>query len=152
MKIFIYDMDGCIVNSLHRYRVKDNGKIDLQYWRDNEYRTMQDTLLPLAEQYQEQLLDDNCYVIIATARIVDELSMQFIKEILGMPDKIIGRKCSSDLRGGAELKINGLRYLKNLKQFKNAEKHYFEDNTDYLRDVCDFLDCHGTYIPSKQGH
>ena len=60
-KIAIYDMDGTIVNSLHRYRTID-GKIDLQYWRDNEHRAMQDTLLPLSEQYKKDIADNNTYV------------------------------------------------------------------------------------------
>ena len=52
-RIAIYDMDGTIVCSMHRYRtIVDNGceRIDLDYWRANEYRALEDSLLPLAEQ------------------------------------------------------------------------------------------------------
>lgn len=151
-KIVIYDMDGCIVNSLHRYRVKENGKIDLQHWLDNEHKAMQDSLLPLADQYQEQIADSDYYVIIATARVLNKPDLEFIKNVLGEPDKVISRDGRDDMRGGAELKIEGLRFLNNLKQFKQVEKTFFEDNAEYLKPVCDFLNCRGVYIPSKQGH
>ncbi len=55
-KVKIYDMDGTIVDSTHRYKtIKDingNEKIDLEYWRNNEFRAFDDELLPLAEQYK----------------------------------------------------------------------------------------------------
>jgi len=85
-KVSIYDMDGTIVCSLHRYRtiVDDNGeRIDLDYWRQNEYRAMDDSLLPLAAQYRQDLQDDNTFVIIATARVLREADNEFIKSVLG---------------------------------------------------------------------
>lgn len=152
-KIVIYDMDGCLVDSLHRYRIiTETNKIDLQYWLDNEHKAMQDKLLPLAGQYKQQLENPDYYVIIATARVLKAPDWDFINNILGRPDKVISRNGRDDTRGGAELKIQGLRFLMNLKQFKDADKHFYEDNVAYLKPVCDFLDCKGTYIPSVQGH
>jgi len=63
-KVSIYDMDGTIVCSLHRYRtiVDESGeRIDLNYWRENEYRALDDNLLPLAENYKKDLKDESCY-------------------------------------------------------------------------------------------
>lgn len=154
MKVAIYDMDGTIVDSSHRYRtiVKDGiEKIDLQYWRDNEYRAMEDGLLPLAQQYMQDLQDTNTYVIIATARIVRERDMQFIREILGEPDYLISRK-PDDNRSGAVLKIKGLQRLFNLNQFRLADAVFYEDNIQYLKAVCDHFQIRGVYIPSVQGH
>ena len=88
-KVSIYDMDGTIVDSSHRYRtiVDENGeRIDLAYWRENEYRAMEDSLLPMAEQYRRDIQDENCYVIIATARVMNDPDWQFVKEVLGEPD------------------------------------------------------------------
>ena len=85
-RVSIYDMDGTIVCSLHRYRtvIGDNGeRIDLDYWRENEYRAMDDSLLPLAEQYKSDLKDENCFVIIATARVLRDADNAFIRDILG---------------------------------------------------------------------
>jgi hypothetical protein len=136
-KVSIYDMDGTIVCSLHRYRtiVDENGeKIDLGYWRENEYRALDDSLLPLAEQYKADLRNENCFVIIATA-----------------PDYIISRRDGDNISGGT-LKINGLAKFFNLKSFKDAEFTFYEDNTNYLKAVCDRFNIRGVYVPSKQGH
>jgi hypothetical protein len=151
-KIAIYDMDGTIVCSLHRYRTIDN-KIDLQYWRDNEYRAMGDSLLPLAAQYKADLKDNDTFVIIATARVLHEADNEFINNVLGKPDYIISRK-DNDNRSGGLLKILGLKKLFSLKQFNKVKETavFYEDNTSYLKAVCDYFNITGVYIPSKQGH
>ena len=153
-KVSIYDMDGTIVDSTHRYRtITVNGitKIDLEYWRENEYRAMDDGLLPLAEQYRAELRCDNTYVIIATARIMGAADYRFVNEILGKPDYLISRKPGETISGG-QLKINGLQKFFNLKQFRKADAVFYEDNTSYLKAVCDHFQIRGVYIPSKQGH
>lgn len=153
-KVSIYDMDGTIVDSTHRYRtVTVNGieKIDLEYWRANEYRAMDDGLLPLAEQYRRELRDENTYVIVATARVMGAADWQFVDEILGKPDYFISRRAGETISGG-KLKINGLQKFFNLKQFRKADAVFYEDNTSYLKAVCDHFQIRGVYIPSKQGH
>lgn len=153
-KVSIYDMDGTIVDSTHRYRtVTVNGieKIDLEYWRANEYRAMDDGLLPLAEQYRAELRCENTYVIIATARVMGAADYQFVNEILGKPDYLISRKAGDSTSGG-QLKINGLQKFFNLKQFRKADAVFYEDNTSYLKAVCDHFGIRGVYIPSRQGH
>lgn len=153
-KVSIYDMDGTIVDSLHRYRtiVDNNGeRIDLQYWRDNEKLALFDTLLPLAEQYKTDLENPNCYVIIATARVIRDPDMWFIENKLGMPDYLISR-ADNDSQSGKTLKINGLARFFNLVNFKNAEFTFYEDNIEYLKAVCDRFNIRGVYVPSKQGH
>ena len=153
-RVAIYDMDGTIVDSSHRYRtiVDENGeRIDLEFWRENEYRAMDDSLLPMAEQYRADLQDENCYVIIATARVMNDPDWQFVREILGEPDYFISRK-SGDTQSGKTLKINGLAKFFNLVTFKDAEFIFYEDNIQYLKAVCDRFNIRGVYIPSVQGH
>ena len=154
-KVSIYDMDGTIVDSSHRYRTitDQNGqvKIDLDFWRENEYRAMEDGLLPLAEQYMRDIQDPECYVIIATARVMHEPDYQFVNEILGKPDYLISRKDGDTISGG-KLKVNGLAKFFNLKSFQNAEFTFYEDNATYLKTVCDRFNIRGVYIPSVQGH
>lgn len=154
-QVKIYDMDGTIVDSTHRYRtIKDvngNEKIDLDFWRANEYRAFDDSLLPLAAEYQRDLANPEIYVIIATARVLREADHRFIVEKLGKPDYIISRKENSNISGGL-LKINGLKKFFNLKNFKLASWTFFEDNTQYLKAVCDYFKITGVYIPSNQGH
>ena len=153
-RVSIYDMDGTIVDSSARYRtiIDANGeRIDLQFWRENEYRAMDDKLLPLAEQYKQDLKDENCYVIIATARVLRDADCAFIAEILGEPDYIISRREGDTISGGL-LKINGLAKFFNLVTFRDAEFVFYEDNVQYLKAVCDRFNIRGVYIPSVQGH
>ena len=156
-RIAIYDMDGTIVCSMHRYRtIVDNGieRIDLDYWRANEYRALEDSLLPLAEQYKNDLDDPHCIVVIATARILRNADRAFIYSRLGTPDHIVSRN-ENDNRSGATLKIEGLRRI--FKLYSNLGYHFndavfYEDNVAYLKAVCDYFNIRGVYIPSKQGH
>lgn len=153
-KVAIYDMDGTIVDSSHRYRTitDETGiRIDLDFWRENEYLAMNDSLLPMAEQYRLDLANESTYVIIATARVMNEPDWKFVKEILGEPDYFISRPKNSNI-SGKTLKINGLAKFFNLLNFKNAEFVFYEDNISYLKAVCDRFNIRGVYIPSVQGH
>lgn len=155
-KVAVYDMDGTIVCSMHRYRTQKNLQgaevIDLEFWRANELHAFSDSLLPLATQYQKDLADDTVYVIIATARILGMEDMRFIREKLGMPDYIISRS-SGDNQSGASLKIKGLQKFFNLVNFPDYRNWvFYEDNAAYLKAVCDTFNIQGVYVPSKQGH
>ena len=153
-RVSIYDMDGTIVDSSHRYRTitDENGeRIDLDYWRENEYRAMGDSLLPMADQYKKDLNDSSVFVIIATARVMHLPDWQYVNEKLGMPDYFISR-ADGDSQSGKTLKINGLAKFFNLAWFKNADIVFYEDNVSYLKAVCDRFGIKGVYIPSKQGH
>jgi hypothetical protein len=79
------------------------------------------------------------------------LDYKFVAEILGQPDYLISRKEGDSISGGL-LKIKGLQKFFNLKNFKDAEITFYEDNIQYLKTVCDKFNIRGVYIPSKQGH
>jgi phosphoglycolate phosphatase-like HAD superfamily hydrolase len=156
-RIAIYDMDGTIVDSSHRYRtvLTDAGeRIDIGYWRENQHLAMLDELLPLINQYWSDLADPECYTIIATARVMNEPDWLFARTMLEMPDYFISRSGDSS-QSGSLLKINGL-----VKCFKEAnidlakmdDVVFYEDNVQYLKAVCDYFNIRGVYIPSKQGH
>ena len=152
--VAIYDMDGTIVDSSHRYRtiVDEKGtRIDLDFWRENQFRAMEDSLLPMAEQYAKDLANPETYVIIATARVMNAPDWQFVADVLGEPDYFISRN-EGDSQSGKTLKINGLAKFFNLKNFQDAEFVFYEDNVDYLKAVCDRFGIRGVYIPSVQGH
>lgn len=152
-EIHIYDMDGTIVSSLHRFRTGKNGKIDLQHWIDNCTPEMiaKDSLLPLAEQYKQHLADPEIYVVIATARYMQQADFDYIRDNLGMPNKIIHRHAKNNHMRGADMKIAGLRFLKNLKQFAKIPCTFYEDNIEYLYPVANYLNARPVYIPSQQG-
>lgn len=161
-EIHIYDFDGTLVDSSHRYETltDSNGeeKIDLQYWIDNEHKALNDSLLPLINKFKAVCEDSNKYAIIATARIWCHLSKRFafINDI--KPNGLVARRDRFDNRGGAKLKTAYVNRLLNLKQFSCVKLiHVYEDNYSYLIDM---MDCYrlkgfevvGHYIPSVQGH
>lgn len=163
-KIKIYDLDGTLISSLHRYKLGVNGRIDLQHWRDNDTpeKVMKDSFLDLYDWLKVDLKRKDTYVIFATARacIPNDHNYDFLKHNDIMPDMFIHRQGDNDHRGGAELKIAAIKPLLNLKQFQGATIHIFEDNITYLHDMVialkgDFSKGRkvvGHFIPSMQGH
>lgn len=152
-KTHIYDMDGTIVCSMHRYRsMIASGKItiDFPYWIQNQHKAMADSLLPLASQYKKDISDSSVFVIIATARVLNEPDQDFIAQKLGNPDAIVSRK-DGDSSSGAMLKINGLKSVFNIASLWDTEKRFWEDNLHYLTSVCSALGIRGHYVKSQQG-
>jgi len=153
-RVHIYDMDGTIVCSLHRYKTREteNGeRIDLQHWLDNEPKAFYDDLLPLAEQYKRDLADPETMVVIATARVINNPDRWFIRNRLGEPDYLISREGRKDKRSGSLLKIMGIKALLSTFTIK-PELHFWEDNIEYLEKVCHAVGAVPHYVPSKQGH
>ena len=159
LRIHIYDCDGLMIDSTHRYKTVNN-KIDLDFWRKNDTREMilKDSLMPMADHYKASLANPDIFVIIATARACtyNDANYEFIYKHLGKPNKFIHRMGVNDTRGGAVLKINGIRPLLALNKFKGADIHVYEDNHKYLHDICHALKKHhkvvGHFNPSNQGH
>jgi len=160
-EIHIFDFDGTLVDSSHRYKtITKNGgeKIDLQYWIDNEGKTLQDSVLPLTKKFVAICQDSDKYAVIATARIWCHLSASFAYINNLIPNGLVARKDRNDGRGGALLKTTYINKLLNLKQFSNVTViHIYEDNYSYLVDMMEVyknkgFEVVGHYSPSKQGH
>ena len=158
-EINIFDCDGVLLDSSHRYKsmIRQDGAevIDLAHWIENEHLAYQDSPLPTAlKEYAASLKNPNAYTIIATAAIVCDNRIKCLRDKIGLLDYIIGRTNRQDTRGGAELKIAGLRQLLALKQFDIARHNMtmIEDNLSYLTKICKAFNCRGIYVPSGQGH
>ena len=157
-RVNIYDCDGILLDSLHRYQTKD-GKIDLAHWRENDVREMilKDTPSVLANHYRTALKNPEIFVVIATARACEynDANYEHIFSTLGKPDLFIHRMGANDNRGGAELKIEGILPFINQPELVNANIHVYEDNHNYLHDLCHAFTENGHYTighynPSKQ--
>jgi hypothetical protein len=156
----MYDLDGLAIDSLHRYKSK-NGNIDLEYWRENDVpeKIMQDSLMPMAQHLKDSIADSSIYVIIATARACfeNDANYDFLNLHFSGYNKFIHRQGVDDTRGGAEIKIKGMKRFLGLKQFRGAKFHVYEDNHKYLADVCYAMrdmgfSTVGHFNPSYQGH
>jgi hypothetical protein len=158
-EIHIFDFDGTLVDSSHRYRTDKTGeKIDLQYWIDNEGKTLQDKVLPLTKKFTEICKASDKYAVIATARIWCHLSASFAYVNNLIPNGLVARMGRDDSRGGARLKTTYINRLLNLRQFANVtDIHVYEDNYSYLLEIMNVYKLKGYnvighYSPSNQGH
>ena len=112
-KIKIFDMDGTIIDSSHRYRANEAGTaIDLDFWIKNDVPEMiaKDKFLPLMKWAIDAINDPEVYVIFATARgcVDGDGNYQYLEDNNIIPQKFIHRLGREDKRGGAELKIEGI--------------------------------------------
>ena len=160
-KCYIFDIDGVLLDRSHRYKLvlsKDGkARIDLEHWRANEHRTIEDKLLPLSEHYKKVLKQKNSFVIIATSRIMSAVDYQVVEKKLGKPHALISR-LTNEQKGG-DLKLNGvIRTLADLKLTNINTFHIFEDNATYLKHIADGIKQHynvqpfAHYIVSNQGY
>jgi len=151
--IAIFDCDGVLLDSSHRYRTGEDGRIDLDHWREHSTvrHIWQDSPLPMAKLYQKMLKNPKVFVILATARMAKVHDIASITEKLGYPDKLVFRR-EGDTQSGTTLKLNAIKPLLNLKQFKGAMVTVFEDNLDYLYGLAKGLNAQPVYVHSRQGH
>lgn len=127
-QIYIFDLDGTVIDSSHRFTGTATGKIDLEKWiadstRENIFK---DSLLPLAK-FMKALMKANKIVWICTARNMSENDFDFLAHH-GIKAKTILCRKQGDHRADAEMKTAKLKRLFNLKQFQNMEKIMFDDN------------------------
>ena len=148
-KIHVYDLDGVLVDTSHRYRNKPDGTIDLDYWIENRTaeKIAQDKLLPLAKQYQADVINPEIYVIICTSRMINPLDVAYINDRLGMPNKLIMRPLGDESADGP-LKRRALSRLFNLRQFKKLERRFWDDNKKNI-DACRDLFSRVFLVPSN---
>ena len=155
-ELHIYDIDGVLVDSSHRYRyiIGADGwrAIDLPYWIANRKHAKRDRLLPLAKQYQAQNSDPSIFTVLATARVMTPAEWRHVETVLTMPDHFISRT-EGNTESGAALKIKDLQtMLDALPELARLPGYFYEDNTDYLTAVCDTFNYKGIYCASKQGY
>ena len=126
--IYIFDLDGTVIDSSHRFTGNAEGKVNLEKWiadstRENSFK---DSLLPLAK-FMKALMKANQNVWICTARNMKQDDFDFLAHH-GIKAKTILCRKDGDHRADAEMKIAKLKRLFNLKQFQNSEKIMFDDN------------------------
>jgi hypothetical protein len=72
MANIIFDLDGTVIDTSHRYRNKPCGDIDLDFWFENSIpeKIAQDSLLPLADSWK-RFYNEGHTIIVCTARSWD---------------------------------------------------------------------------------
>jgi|SRR5210317_473053 hypothetical protein len=141
-KIHVYDLDGVLVDTSHRYRNLSNGSIDLNYWLANHTREniQRDRLLPLASQYQRDCESREIYTVICTARVRHDWDVEYIASELGLPNKLIMRT-PNDMTPDGAYKLRELQRIFNLRQFAKLPRYYWEDNIRNIRATFNLWTC-----------
>ena len=111
MQYKIWDLDGTVIDSSHRYSTLENGDIDLPKWiADNTRENIeQDQLLPLARLMRSNYRQGDI-VIICTARVLGVWDHVFLADH-GIKAHFILSRALVDNRGDAEMKRSKLLAL-----------------------------------------
>lgn len=160
-EIHVYDLDGCLVDTSHRYRTDASGKIDMQFWIDNHTpeKIAKDKILPLAKNYLADCLNPEIYCVLCTVRAFHVFDLEFIVGRLGNPDKILMVGWSHDKFKDISiddcpkdyvLKRRELQRLFNLIQLQNLPRTLWEDNQTTIKNLADMF-THTVFVPSFQG-
>lgn len=149
--IHVYDCDGVLVDTSHRYKTKADGTIDLDYWRANctKEKMKLDKILPHTRQYIADCINDEVYTILCTSREYSKQNIEFIAGYLGMPDKLIMRP-EGNVEPDAKLKRRQLQRMFNLIQLQKLPRTLWEDNQITIDRLSDMF-THTVYVKSNQG-
>lgn len=92
MRFHIFDLDGTLIDSRHRYKMLENGDIDLASWRENSTPEMiaKDKVMPLAEKMRRFYYSGD-QVIICTSRVMSDADFQFLDDNKLFSDAILFR-------------------------------------------------------------
>ena len=76
--LYIFDLDGTVIDSSHRQNTRPDGSLDLAHWIENNTvdKILADSLLPLAEKMREVRSDT---VAVITARVIQDADLAFLK-------------------------------------------------------------------------
>jgi len=79
MQNVIFDLDGTVIDSSHRYRKLECGGIDLPYWKKSNTKEncFKDSLLPTVRTLRADY-KAGCTIIICTARVLSHWDYEFL--------------------------------------------------------------------------
>ena len=80
MTTFIFDLDGCVIDSSHRYESLPNGEINLAKWIENQTEELiaLDKVLPLAPYMRKYY--SNHRVVVCTSRVMSSFDYLYLIE------------------------------------------------------------------------
>jgi len=153
-RVTIFDLDMTIVDSSHRTPNKPDGTLDLfgYFERKTRQHIFSDRLLPLAVVMRDLFYSGETYVVICTARDMNDDDFDFLNAKEIPYHKILNRNLVRDateitcpvqlfqyisegkiktkpyyMKSDHLYKAHVLSYLDQLKQFKNLPKFFWDD-------------------------
>ena len=124
MQYHVFDLDGTVIDSRHRYRTLPCGNIDLKHWlkmAESREATFKDKLLPLADTMR-RLYNTGHHVIICTSRTRHQNWLDFLSHHRLFAHATLARS-EGDMTGDADLKEQMLDdYFSSLGTCLEAER------------------------------
>ena len=125
--MILFDLDGTVVNSSHRYHANEEGTVDLNHWRANctPSQIAKDLELPLAA-YWRQMRKRGVSIVVCTARVMTSADHTWLVRRGLIADLILSREGIQDIRSGVVQKLEQLRRFAPLWRSVT----FFEDNVE----------------------
>ena len=103
--LYIFDVDGTVIDSSHRQLALPNGDIDLTHWKENstKEKIFKDELLPLARYMRRAIANPKTQTAICTARNLGKYDYQYLSQKNLVTDFILARQ-DGDNRPDAKMK------------------------------------------------
>ena len=78
--LYIFDLDGTVIDSSHRQNTRPDGSLDLAHWVENNTpeKILADSLLPLAGKMRSVRSAKDTVAVI-TARVIQDADLAFLK-------------------------------------------------------------------------
>lgn len=153
MKIAFYDLDGTLLDSLHRFQVKAGAfppVIDLDHWKEREHLAHLDQVIPgMARKFKADMINPDIITAISTNRYYCENTRAVMDQAGLIPDFISAR--THEKQRSKELKQDFMRDL--MIELQINEAVFYDDNIRILREVKAAIGAAITciYKPSDQG-
>lgn len=133
-RVFIFDLDGTVIDSEHRTPRDSQGKLILKEWfaMATPANIAKDTLLPLASLFRKAKRKHH-HIVICTARTLSEADREFLaNHALGAP--FILSRPQGDMTPDGEFKKRLLQDLFKVR-FHGLKKIMFDDNDEVRETV-----------------
>ncbi len=132
--LYIFDLDGTVIDSSHRQNTLPDGSLDLAHWIENNTvdKILADSLLPLAEKMREVRSDT---VAVITARVIQDADLAFLKRHNLKFDYLYSRAQGNNTPDDLLKRRAILRLAKKLQRsmaWMRKNTVFFDDNLEVL--------------------
>ena len=135
MRLYIYDLDGTVIDSSHRRKFDTDGNLRLSYWRSHNTRkdVFGDSLLPLAKHMKKKMVDN--IVIICTAREISQNDLDFLEDHGIRYDHIISRPFGMNTEDHILKYLQLKKFLRDNPHLQDRRKIMYDDSIKNLQEI-----------------
>jgi len=135
MRVYIYDLDGTVIDSSHRRKFDTEGNLRLSYWKSHNTRkdVFGDSLLPLAKHMKKKMIGN--IVLICTAREISQNDLDFLENNGLRYDHIISRPKGINTADHILKYYQLKKFLKENPYLNNKRKIMYDDCIENLQEI-----------------